>query len=190
VEAEKPAQLRLRAGVLDVVAPAGFTLWFRPLLREPVLISYEVMAVFEGGLHDRVSDVNCFWMARDPLVPGEDVLARPRSGRFADYDDLLTYYVGLGGNSNSTSRFRRYVGRAGERPLLPENDRSGPGDLLVPNRWERIALIANGRDIRFDRNGRTMFRYHDPAPYREGRFGLRTTASHLRMRRFAVYRLD
>ena len=172
-----------------MVAPAGLTLWFRPLLRGPVLISYEVMAVSGGGPLDRVSDVNCFWMARDPRAPDGDVLASPRSGRFADYDDLETYYVGLGGNSNTTSRFRRYVGRPGDRPLLPENDRTAPADLLVANRWERIALIADGTDIRFDRNGRTKFRYRDPAPYRSGRFALRTTASHLRIRRLAVYRL-
>ncbi len=32
----------------------------------PVEITYEVTAVSRGGPHDRVSDVNCFWMATDP----------------------------------------------------------------------------------------------------------------------------
>jgi hypothetical protein len=189
VEMEKPAQLRVRNGILDIDTPAGLTLWFKPILREPVLISYEVMPVAAGGPNDRVSDVNCFWMATDPDALNGDALARSRSGKFADYDDLKTYYVGLGGNYNSTSRFRRYVGQPGNRPLLPEHDLSGAGDLLVPNQWEHIRLIATGSDIRYERNGRTMFRYIDGAPYREGRFGLRTTFSHLRVRRFAVYRL-
>ena len=38
------------------------------------------------------------------------MFARLRSGTFAEYNDLLTYYVGLGGNRNTTTRFRRYIG--------------------------------------------------------------------------------
>ena len=48
----------------------------------------------------------------------------PRSApaRFAAYNDLKTYYVGLGGNRNTTTRFRRYIGDPETRPLLPEHD--------------------------------------------------------------------
>lgn len=190
VETEKPAQVSATDGVLDIIAPAGLTAWFRPVLSGAVAIEYEVRAIQAGGPFDRVSDVNCFWMAQDPKASAGDVLAHPRSGRFADYDDLQTYYVGLGGNTNSTTRFRRYIGRAGDRPILPENDRRGPEDLLVANVWQRLRITADGPTIRFARDGRTLFDFHDPAPYTRGRFGLRTTASHLQVRDFSIIALD
>ena len=72
----------------------------------------------EGGPNDQVSDLNVFWMANN--VDGQQpVFAHVRSGKFADYNDLLTYYVGLGGNRNTTTRIRRYIGDPVLRPLLP-----------------------------------------------------------------------
>jgi hypothetical protein len=128
-------------------------------------------------------------MARDPAAPGGDALTRPRSGAFADYDTLQLYYASLGGNRNTSSRFRRYVGRAGERPLLPQHDLSAPADLLQPNRTYRIRLEADGSHIAFLRDGAPVFTLCDPAPYRAGHFGLRTTASHIEVRHFRALRL-
>lgn len=189
IEAEAPARVTARGGVLDLEAPAGLTLWFLPLLEGRIAIEYEAQAVSAGGAHDRVSDLNCFWMARDPALTSGDALARTRSGKFEDYDDLETYYVGLGGNGNATTRFRRYVGKPGVRPLLPENDRRGAEDMLAPNRWQRIRLTADGGRIGFFRDGRQLFAFDDPRPLTKGHFALRTTASHLRLRRFTVSRL-
>lgn len=186
IEAAQPAMVTARGGVLDIAAPAGLTLWFRPILTGPIAIDYDVQAVSAGGPLDRVSDANCFWMARDPAAPDGDVLAHPRDGTFEAYDMLETYYVGLGGNTNSTTRFRRYTGRPGDRPLLPENDRRAAADMLVANAWQHLRMTAEGERISFARDGRTLFAFHDPAPYRSGRFGLRTTQSHLRVRNFVV----
>ena len=184
IEAEDSrAQVTLRAGVLDVDTPKGITLWFRRMLHAPVTISYEVMAVDDGGPNDAVSDVNAFWMARNR--DGSPVLGRPRGGAFADYDDMLAYYVGIGGNRNTTTRFRRYVGRPGDRPLLPENDRAG-ASLLRPNRSIRIRLIADRHGTIVERDGTVLFRFDDPAPYTSGHFGLRTTKSHLRFRHLVI----
>ena len=61
VEAEKPATVTAKNGVLDVVAPAGLTLWFEPELIGPIAITYEAQAVSAGGPFDRVSDLNAFW---------------------------------------------------------------------------------------------------------------------------------
>lgn len=186
VEAERPGRITASAGVLDIDVPAGVTLWFRPLLQAPVEISYEVTAVSEGGPNDTVSDVNAFWMATDPRVPPGNVLDYRRSGAFADYDELRTYYAGIGGNRNSTSRFRRYIGRKDDRPLLPQHDLSDRRFLLEPNRPYRIQLIADGRRIELRRDGEPMFRLEDPEPYTRGHFGLRTTKSHIRVRDFSV----
>lgn len=187
-EFEVSGTLTFADGVADLAAPAGATLWYRTKLKGPIAIEYQIQAVAAGGAYDRVSDLNCFWMATDPRRPA-DFFTPPRSGKFEDYNELLTYYVGLGGNRNTTTRFRRYIGDPVVRPYLPENDRSAPQDLLQPNVWETVQLVADGGDIRYYRDGRLVFHYTDPAPYTEGWFGFRTTLNHMRMRQFRVYRL-
>jgi hypothetical protein len=186
-EMEKPATIHARGGVLDIDAPAGCTVWFRPELKSPVMIQYEARMAQAGGLNDRVSDLNAFWMATDARSP-DDLFATRRTGKFSDYNQLRTYYVGQGGNSNTTTRFRRYIGDAEDRPLLPENDLRSPDVLLKPNVWQTVRLVAAGNRIQYYRDDRLIFDFADPAPYTRGRFGFRTTASHVQFRNFAVYR--
>jgi len=188
VEAERPGSIAAAGGRLDIDVPAGATVWFRALIEGPVAIDYDAIAVAEGGPNDAVSDLNCFWMATGPRAPSSDALARRRSGAFAEYDELKTYYAGIGGNRNTTSRFRRYVGERDKRPLLPEHDLSGAEHMLMPNRWTHIRLIAAGSRIALLRDGAAVFELDDPAPYIRGHFGLRTTKSHLRIANFRVRR--
>ncbi len=192
LEQEKPAARGMplvvaRDGVLDIDTPAGLTLWFKHELTGPVEIEFQATAVQDGGPNDQVSDLNVFWMAtnRDGAKP---VFSRLRSGRFGDYDDLLTYYVGLGGNRNTTSRFRRYIGEPGNRPLLPAHDLSTSDTLLTPNRKQTITLIADGPHIEYRRDGRPLFVFEDPAPYTSGWFALRTTYSHWRIEKLRIRR--
>ncbi|WP_089929357.1 DUF6250 domain-containing protein [Caulobacter sp. UNC279MFTsu5.1] len=187
LEAEKPAKVTVQDGVLDIDAPAGLTLWFRPELISPVMIRYQAQAISAGGPNDRVSDLNAFWMARD--AGGGSPLATPRTGAFADYDTLKTYYVGQGGNGNTSTRFRRYVGRPGDRPLLPQHDHTAADEMLVANRWRTVRLVADGGLIQYWNDGRKLFELDDAQPYARGWFGLRTTFSHLRVRRFGVFAL-
>lgn len=187
-ELESGGTITADRGRLMVDVPGGCTVWFRPALDGPVLIEYEAAMIGRGGPNDRVSDLNCFWMAQDPERPGR-LLETPRSGRFADYDTLCTYYVGHGGNGNTTTRFRRYRGQAGDRPLLPENDRYDPADLLRPNVPQTIRLVAFGPLIQYYSDERRLFEMHDPVPYIEGWFGLRTVRSHMEVRQFRVFRL-
>jgi len=172
----------------DRHAPAGCTLWFRPELKGAVMIEYEARLVQNGGPNDRVSDLNAFWMATDSRTP-DDLFATRRSGKFADYNRLRAYYVGQGGNTNTTTRFRRYIGDATERPLLPEHDLRAPEMLLRPNTWQTVQLVAMGNRVQYYRDGRLIFDFTDPAPYTRGRFGFRTTFSHVEMRNFRVYRI-
>ncbi|MCX6956516.1 MAG: DUF6250 domain-containing protein, partial [Verrucomicrobia bacterium] len=134
VEQMPGGRVTVQAGALVIEDVAGCTVWFRPRLTAPVEITYEVTVVSAGGPFDRVSDVNCFWMAGDPRPPAAAPFSpgHARTGKFAEYNSLLTYYVGYGGNTNSTTRFRRYDGSV-ERPLLPEHDLSDPKLLLVAN---------------------------------------------------------
>jgi hypothetical protein len=188
IEAEQPGRIAAANGVLDIDVPAGVTLWFKPHLQGPVAIQFEATAVSAGGPNDKVSDLNVFWMAnnRDGVQP---VYARPRSGAFAAYNDLLTYYVGLGGNRNTTTRLRRYIGDPVLRPLLPEHDLTGRSAMLVANKAQTIMLIANGRAIEYRRDDKPLFELDDPAPYTQGWFALRTTYSHLRIRHLRISRL-
>ncbi len=186
VEAEHPAaRVRGDGRVIDIDTPGGLTLWYPRPLTGPVTIAFEAMAVSAGGPNDHVSDLNAFWMATDPEVAGGSPLGR-RSGRFEGYDTLLTYYVGIGGNRNTSTRMRRYVGRVGDRPLLPQHDRADGPALLVANRWTHIRLRADGARIAVARDGAALFTLTDAAPYTRGWFGLRTTASHLRIRHVRI----
>jgi hypothetical protein len=189
IEAEKPGRITVANGALDIDVPAGATLWFKPKLTGPVAIEFEATAVAAGGANDQVSDLNVFWMAnnRDGIEP---VYAAPRSGAFAQYNNLRTYYVGLGGNRNTTTRFRRYEGDPERRPLLPQHDLSARTALLTPNRRQTITLIARGNNIEFRRDAQPLLRMLDPAPYTSGWFALRTTFSHLRIESLRVYQLE
>lgn len=176
-------------GTLTIDDVDGCTVWWREKLTAPFVIRYEATVVSAGGPHDRVSDLNCFWMATDPRHP-DDLFAvgHGRTGKFADYDALRTYYVGQGGNENTTTRFRRYAG-GGEKPLLPEHDRREPAVLLEGNRPYRITLmaLADGT-VRYYRDDALIFEFKDPSPLREGWFGIRTVHSRLRIRDFSVSR--
>jgi hypothetical protein len=180
VELEKPGRVEAKNGILLLDVPAGVTVWFRPELTGPVRIEYDAVMMQRGGPNDRVSDLNCFWMATN---------VHPRTGRFAEYNDLRAYYVGQGGNGNTTTRFRRYIGDPELRPLLPEHDLSAKYVLLTPGVTQHIELVASGDRVQYVNNGRVIFDFHDPAPYTHGQFGFRTTFSHVELRHFRIYRL-
>ena len=187
-ELERPGKVEARAGELAIDVPAGCTVWFRPELSGGVMIEYEARMVQAGGPNDRVSDLNAFWMAADSRSPA-DLFATHRSGKFADYNQLRTYYVGQGGNSNTTTRFRRYIGDAMERPLLPEHDLRAPEFLLRPNVWQAVQLVALGNRIQYYAGHRLIFDFDDVEAYTRGHFGFRTTASHVELRHFRVYQI-
>ncbi len=178
----------VRDGALVIEDVAGCTVWFREPLVAPVEITYTATVVDRGGPRDRLSDLNCFWMAHDPRDPARPPFAPglARTGKFSDYDSLLTYYVGYGGNTNSTTRFRRYDGTAA-RPLLPAHDLADKKFLLVANHPYRIRLVARADGTaEFWRDGEMIFTYRDPAPLTRGWFALRTVKSHLEIRDFRV----
>lgn len=162
----------------------GCAVWFRPRLEAPVIITCAVTVSSES----RVSDMNFFWMATDPARP-DDLFApgHERTGKFATYDSLKTYYVGYGGNTNSTTRFRRYDG-SGARPLLPEHDLTTAPFLLEPDRTYRIMLVAAFGRVQFLRDGEVIFDCEDPAPLETGWFGFRTVHSRIKVSSFAVFR--
>ncbi|MEU5317340.1 DUF6250 domain-containing protein [Streptomyces sp. NPDC021056] len=185
VELEKGGTVTASRGTLEVEVPAGATIWFKKRLEGPYVIEYTATPVSEGGVNDRVSDLNNFWNAVDVRSP-EDLFATRRGGALAEYDYLTTYYVGYGANTNTTTRLRRYVGEAGVRPLI--YDYTEP--LLVANAPHRVRIVSDGSTQRWWNNGRLVFDHTDPEPYTSGHFAFRTTWSHFRLNDFRVWRLS
>ncbi|MER6489490.1 MULTISPECIES: DUF6250 domain-containing protein [Streptomyces] len=183
VELEQGGSVTARRGTLEVDVPAGATIWFKQRLEGPYVLEYTATPVSEGGVNDRVSDLNNFWNAVDVRSP-QDIFATHRGGALAEYDHLTTYYVGYGANTNTTTRLRRYVGQAGVRPLV--YDYTEP--LLVANRPNRVRIVSDGTGVKWWNNGRLVFDYTDPEPYTSGHFAFRTTWSHFRINDFRVWR--
>jgi len=183
VEQMPGGRVFIEGGRLVIDDAGGCTVWWREKLRAPVTIRYRATV----SSRSRVSDLNCFWMATDPAHSGPlwENAAR-RTGKFADYDRLATYYVGYGGNENTTTRFRRYDG-AGNKPLLPAHDRSEPRFLLQADHTYQIEIdvAADGR-VRWSRDGEVIFDFTDPQPLREGWFGFRTVHSRIEISDFRV----
>jgi hypothetical protein len=173
-------------GKMELDTSVGTTVWFKPVIEGDVLIEYDVTVVDKDGPNDRVSDLNCFWMATDPCHPGDLFAAsEERGGVFANYHHLNLYYVGYGGNTNTTTRFRRYYN--GNRELLGEY--TDAPHLITPNHRYHIQLICFDNLVEYRIDGESLFRYEDPLPYRQGHFGLRTVQNHLVMDNFRVVRL-
>jgi hypothetical protein len=187
IEQEQPAKVVANDGVLTIDAPAGITVWLKEKLAGPVVIEYDATAISAGGANDRVSDLNCFWMADDAKRSGE-LLKTLRTGKFADYDTLTTYYVGYGGNANTTTRFRRYIGQAGNRPIRPQDEFKDAAHLLKPNVQVHLKLVADGSKVEFWRDGERLFSLDDPKPYTSGWFGFRSVKSHLEIRNLRITR--
>ncbi len=190
IESEQPGTISARDGILTIDVPKGCTLWFTQELSGPLLIQYDARMIraTPPGPNDRVSDLNCFWMATDSRAKSknpEDFFNVPqRTGAFATYNQLLTYYVGQGGNTNSTTRFRRYIGDNTNRPLLPEYDLTT--HLLSPNTWQTLQLIACNNLIEYYCDGTLIFQYTDPQPYTHGYFALRTTFNHMEVKNLEI----
>ncbi len=184
VEQQPGGTVTAEDGKLVIADHGGCTVWLRQKLTAPVTITY----VARVSAQARVSDLNCFWMASDPARPGDLFAAgHARDGKFGTYDSLRTYYVGYGGNANTTTRFRRYDG-TGARPLLPEHDLTDAKFLLRPDHAYTITLVAgaDGR-VQFIRDGEVVFDWVDPQPLRGGWFGLRTVNSRIEILSFAVH---
>lgn len=181
--ARKPGNLIANHdGRLVIDVDSGATVWLDKPLAGNLVIRYTRRVVVAGGRNDRLSDFNHFWMARDP----RNANLFTRSGRFEDYDDLELYYVGVGGNTNTTTRLRRYGG--GKRVLLGE--RLDRADLLEANRDYRVEIAVYKGCTRMLVDGREVFNYRDPQPLTRGHFGFRTTWSRQTVDDLTIHALE
>lgn len=183
-----------RGDTLEITAPQGLTLWYAQPLTGNYRISYAATVVMQGGLNDRLADLNCFWAAADPEYP-DDFFARTtwRRGVFAHYNSLDLFYVGFGGNDNSTTRFRRYYGSrynvpgAEVKPLIAEY--TDAGHLLSPNRNYHIVITVAAGQTTFAVNGQTLFACALAPNEGNGYFGLRLLTNHILISGFKIEQL-
>ncbi len=185
--------LRLENDTLDIISPMGVTLWYLPRLEGDYEISYHACVRMQDGPCDRLSDLNCFWGAVDPSHP-DDLFARSgwRHGIFPRYKTLTLFYVGYGGNRNTTTRFRRYYGlgeNCGDettRPVIGEY--TDPDHLLKPNRWLHISIRVENGTTTYSVDGEELFRLSVEPGACDGNFGLRLLQNHVLITEFEIRR--
>lgn len=187
------ADLRTKGDTLEICAPKGFTLWYKERLTGEYEITYSACMPMQGDPCDRLSDLNCFWGADDPEHP-DNLFARStyRNGFFPNYKTLTLFYVGYGGNYNSTTRFRQYLSGLPEqddkevRPVVKEY--TDPDHLLKPNQWYRIRIVVKKDLTRFYVNDEQLFSHKLKGDEADGHFGLRLLSNHVLFAGFRVKR--
>lgn len=159
----------------------GVTVWYRQKLSGNIRIDYDRTVLVANGPNDRLSDCNQFWMATDP----HNLNLFTRNGKLEAYDNLELYYVGMGGNTNKTTRFRKYEG--GARTLIKEY--LDTAHLLQKNREYHLTITVVNGTTTFLVDGQPWFTYTDPKPLTSGYFGFRSTWSRQAIRNFKITQL-
>ena len=174
------SNVETRDGKLIIDVDNGATVWLNKKLSGNILIEYTRKVIMNDGYNDRLSDFNQFWMASDPRC--ENLFTR--GGAFAEYDSLSLYYAGIGGNRNTTTRFRKYLGD-GERELI--FDLQDEEHLLQPNKTYFIQTIVYNGTTKVFVDGEQYFSYTEDEPLTEGYFGFRTVMSNQEIDDFKIY---
>jgi hypothetical protein len=180
--ASKNSKVTIKDQQLVMDVDGGATVWLNKKLSGNIMIEYNRKVIMDSGKNDRLSDLNQFWMANDPA--NRNLFTR--TGVFKEYDSLLLYYVGFGGNTNKTTRFRKYTGN-GDRVLY--TDLSDKAHLLEPNKEYAIRITVYNGVTKFFVNDQEYFSFKDDHPLKEGYFAFRTTQSRQSVDSFRVYRL-
>jgi rhamnogalacturonan endolyase len=182
-ERQEKAKVNVEHGKLSIEAVGGVTVWFKKIISGNYIIEFKRKVVVTGGKYDRLSDLNMFWAASDPR--NKDLFTR--NGILEAYDSLQLYYVGMGGNTNKTTRFRKYQGN-GERTLLKEY--LDAQHLLQANKEYMVQIVVKNGTTEVLVDGEKFFSYRDSEPLSRGYFGIRTTKSHQEVKDFKVWRTE
>ncbi len=134
---------------LEIVSPKGLTLWNVSPLYGDVTVEFDAQVVMTAP-NDRLSDLNTFFMASDPKAKNIWTNMSVRDGVFSRQTALQMYYLGYGGNYNTTTRFRRYTGN-GQPPVIREY--KDASHLLKSNHWYHIKIEKVGNRIRYFYDG-------------------------------------
>lgn len=69
VEQMPKGTVEVNKSKLEIDDVSGCTVWLKEKFSGSIMIEYDVFMIQDGGPNDRVSDLNCFWMATDPEHP-------------------------------------------------------------------------------------------------------------------------
>lgn len=181
--------------IIDIISPDGLTLWYDEKLTGDYEISYSIQVVMENGKYDRLSDMNCFWGAKDPKH-ADDIYARAewRHGIFKNYNTLNLFYVGQGGNDNGTTRFRQYHGDfygiddTKIKPILGEY--KDEKYLLKPNHWYNIVIRSSKGTTSYTCDDVEFFRKDVQEGETDGYFAIRLWMNHVRVTNFKIRKAE
>ena len=171
----------IKNGQLVLDTEPGVTVWYKKPLAGNLLIEYDRTIIMDSGRNDRLSDLNQFWMVSDPQQR-----MFTRQGGFREYDTLQMYYVGMGGNYNTTTRMRRYDGQ-GELKIVGEYKDSA--HLLQPNHTYHIQIKTYNNTSAFIVDGTEYFSFKDDNPLRTGWFAIRSTKSRQTIDNLKIWQL-
>jgi hypothetical protein len=177
------SKVTVNNGNLVLDTKAGVTVWLNKLFSGNIMIEYKRTVIVNGGINDRLSDFNQFWMASDP----HNRNLFTRQGVLESYDSLQLYYAGMGGNTNKTTRFRKYDG-SGERKLLKEY--TDKAHLLEANKEYTIVTVIRNGLVQYYVNNDLYFEFNDAQPLKQGYFGFRSTKSRQEISEIKVYSLE
>lgn len=176
--------INLQNDTIEIFADGGVTLWYNEILENEYVISYEGCIVIDGCKYDRLSDLNCFWAATDPKYPNDLFLKSDwREGKLHNYYLLDLYYVGYGGNENTTTRFRKYLGKNENPPLIYEY--TNAENLLKPNVWYEIEIRVTKSEVQFLVNNKVLFVQSNDL-LSSGHFGFRAYSNHMKITNFKI----
>nr|WP_314560210.1 DUF6250 domain-containing protein [uncultured Pseudomonas sp.] len=179
VESEQPERSRVfvEQSRLIMDTAAGMTVWLGRRLSGAYRIEFLRQVLVAGQANDRLSDMNLFWGAHD----SEGLLSR--DGVLESYDSLATWYVGMGGNTNTTTRLRFYDGQ-GERQLLGES--LDAAHLLEAGRIYRIRIDVTATSTGYWVDDELVFEQALHGRPADGYFGFRSVWSRQAISRFTA----
>jgi Domain of unknown function (DUF6250) len=167
-------------GKLLIDTYGGATIWYKKQLHGNIRIVYKRKVIVDGGKNDRLSDLNNFWMATDPHKK-----MFTRQGSFAEYDSLNMYYMGMGGNYNTTTRFRKYSN--GDKKIISEYTDSL--HLLKANKEYLIEIVVKDGMTSFSVDGQIFLNWKDEQPLTHGYFGIRSTRSRQEIKDLSIFKI-
>ncbi|MDZ7880417.1 MAG: DUF6250 domain-containing protein [Saprospiraceae bacterium] len=183
LRADSNNTVSVKNGAMEIDVDYGATVWFKQELKDAWVIEFDRTVPMQGGKNDRLSDLNVFWQATDPHT-GK---LMGRDPAFKNYDTLSLYYVGMGGNRNTTTRFRKYIGTSSKDIIREYTDAT---HLLETDKTYHCRIVFKTNTLFFYINEVLFFTYTDAQPLTHGYFGFRTVESRHIIDNFKVYEIE
>ena len=168
VESESPDyKVSFSGDTCEILSPKGLTLWRKEKMSGNVTIEYDACVAVEGKPGDRLSDLNCFWMASDPKA--SDIWKRMnwRNGVFRKllqpfsciiWDMEETTIPPLASVVMTAMKPGLQMKRCAPAILKEYKDQN---NLLTANKWYHIKIQNTDNRIRYYIDGKLLVDFYD-----------------------------